>query len=86
MKLHEMFDDHDYDPPTNMCPDCEGTGKDQEGGECERCYGHGEVFEAMVSEKAQHSDGGKKERDADVAAGQAALDRARAAAKKRKRK
>ena len=41
---NEEWDDHDYDPPTNMCPDCEGHGK-MNGETCERCNGHGEVFE-----------------------------------------
>jgi hypothetical protein len=42
-------DDDDFaDMPTNMCPDCEGTGRDKSGDEtCERCNGAGEVFEGV---------------------------------------
>lgn len=32
---------NDFEPATNMCPDCEG-----EGGDCETCYGIGEIFES----------------------------------------
>jgi hypothetical protein len=43
----------DFEPATNMCPDCEGSGMDRiknaelpgYGHECERCNGEGAVFE-----------------------------------------
>jgi len=40
----------DFEPATNMCPDCEGEGK-RDGKACERCHGAGEVFEAEVDYK-----------------------------------
>ena len=49
----ESDDDVDYkdfEPATNMCPDCEGKGK-RDGKACERCHGAGEVFEAEVDYK-----------------------------------
>lgn len=34
------YDDDEY-PDDVECPDCEGTGYDEDGGECERCGGEG---------------------------------------------
>ena len=40
------YDDHaEFEPATNMCPDCEGSGYDGEYG-CDRCDGVGEIHEA----------------------------------------
>ena len=47
-------DNNDFEPKTNMCPDCEGTGQNRMkndsafpglGYDCERCDGEGAVFE-----------------------------------------
>jgi DnaJ-class molecular chaperone len=49
------FGGGDYAIPTNICPDCEGSGKDKFG-PCERCEGHGEVFESSDEQNVEHSD------------------------------
>ena len=40
----DNWGDDEFEPPTNMCPDCEGEGY-VDGEKCERCYGEGQVFE-----------------------------------------
>ncbi|MHA1290369.1 MAG: hypothetical protein ACTSPB_23560, partial [Candidatus Thorarchaeota archaeon] len=48
--------DEEFEPATNMCPDCEGSGQVHAGGDeqglwdCDRCNGEGEIFEGEVEE------------------------------------
>lgn len=47
IKESAFDDDDDFeDPPTNICPECEGKGKDKDGKKCENCNGAGEIFES----------------------------------------
>lgn len=51
-----LTDEEDFEPPTNICPDCEGGEHPPALGKCERCDGEGEIFEAKekdVKEKIE---------------------------------
>lgn len=59
--VREFEDDYedDFEPATNMCPECEGSGQNRmsqdsafpgQSYDCERCNGEGEIFEGDVDE------------------------------------
>jgi hypothetical protein len=70
----------DFEPKTNMCPDCEGTGDRLTGSdhafpglgyECERCNGEGAVFEDGDDGGLQYENPGKWEgKEIEVTGGQ----------------
>jgi len=43
----------DFEPPTNICPDCEGGEHPPALGKCERCNGEGEIYEAKEEENVE---------------------------------
>jgi len=45
------FEDDGIEPATNICPDCEGGEHPPAVGDCERCGGEGEVFEAKEEQE-----------------------------------
>lgn len=65
LELEEVDVDEEFEPATNICPDCEGGEHPPTIGKCERCDGHGEVFEAKKETKPDFADvdkdGDKKE-------------------------
>lgn len=52
----EEIADDDFEPATNICPDCEGGEHPPAVGKCERCDGEGEIFEAAVRAAPGHPD------------------------------
>jgi hypothetical protein len=46
LEQEEYEEVNEFEPATNICPDCEGGEHPPALGECERCNGLGEVFEA----------------------------------------
>ncbi len=57
----EQQEEDDFEPATNICPDCEGGEHPPAVGKCERCGGHGEIYEAKKAAKKDFDGGDKVE-------------------------
>ena len=56
-EVYRELEDFDFEPDTNICPECEGGEHPPAFGDCPRCDGAGEVFESKKAAKDYDGDG-----------------------------